>query len=168
MDKGCDWFDLSGMMNAPTPFLTNLIQELRAYSQQDVQMAWHGLYEDAGGSLAAALQYGSQWPLRSLNERQHIAWQQGRVLWLYQCLVVPQQLHGYELQGLTLRLSTAWWAEDAQLYVNGELMQEGDLFDFFTRLCLTESVTPGQVFDVVLRLASPKHDAGALVRSHLV
>ncbi|MEM9487253.1 MAG: alpha-mannosidase, partial [Cyanobacteria bacterium P01_F01_bin.116] len=35
-------------------------------------------------------------------------------------------------------------------------------------LCLSESVTPGQDFSVVLRLESPKHDAGALVRSHLI
>ena len=155
-------------MNAPTSFLTHLIQELRTYSQQDVQLAWHGLYEDAGGSLAAAREQGEQWEQMSLNDRQHIAWQQGRVLWLYQRFTVPETLHGYPLQGLTLRFSTAWWAEAAQLYVSGELVQEGDLFDFFTRLCLSEAVMPGQVFDVVLRLASPKHDAGALVRSHLL
>ncbi|MEM1254837.1 MAG: alpha-mannosidase [Cyanobacteria bacterium P01_H01_bin.21] len=155
-------------MNAPYPFLTHLIQELRTYSQQDVQMTWHGLHEDAGGSLRAAMAQGDQWEKMSLNERQHIAWQQGQVLWLYQRFVVPEMLHGYPLQGLTLRLSTAWWAEDAQLYINGELVQEGDLFDFFTRLCLSEAVMPGQLFDVTLRLMSPKHDAGALVRSHLL
>lgn len=131
-------------------------------------MQWHGLYEDLGGSLAAAMTQGTQWDVMSLNERQHIAWTQGRVLFLYQRFTVPETLNGYPLAGLTLRLSTAWWAEDAQLYIQGECAQAGDLFDFFTRLCLSESVMPGQSFDVVLRLESPKHDAGALVRSHLI
>ncbi|MEM8614724.1 MAG: glycoside hydrolase family 38 C-terminal domain-containing protein, partial [Cyanobacteria bacterium P01_H01_bin.105] len=155
-------------MNAPTLFLTNLIQTLRAYSQQDVQGQWRGLYEDLGGSLSTAMTQGGQWDESRLNERQHIAWTQGQALYLYQQLTVPENLNGYPLEGLSLRLSLAWWAEDAQLYVNGEWVQAGDLFDFFTRFCLSEAVIPGQVFDVVLRLESPKHDAGALVRSHLI
>ncbi|MBE9069776.1 alpha-mannosidase, partial [Leptolyngbya cf. ectocarpi LEGE 11479] len=156
-------------MNASTPFLSNLIQALRTYSQQDVQMHWQGLHDDAGGGLTAAMAAGDQWEVMPLNERRHIAWPQGRVLWLYQRMTVPETLNGdYPLEGLTLRLSTAWWAEDAQVYVHGELVQAGDLFDFFTRVCLSQAVTPGQSFDVVLRLESPKHDAGALVRSHLI
>ena len=155
-------------MNASTSFLTNLIQELRTYSQLDVQQRWRGLYEDLGGSLKAAMEQGARWDVLPLNERQHIAWPRGRVLWLYQRCTVSKDLNGYPLEGLTLRLSTAWWAEDAQLYINGELVQEGDLFDFFTRLGLSTAVVPGQSFDVVLRLESPKHDAGALVRSHLI
>ncbi len=154
-------------MNSSTPFLTNLIQVLRAYSQQDVQTQWLGLYEDCGGGLDMATQ-GCPWDIKPLNGRQHIAWPRGRVLWLYQRFTVPEVLQGYPLRGLTLRLSTAWWAEDAQLYVNGEFVQAGDLFDFFTRLCLSESVMPGDSFEVALRLESPKHDAGALVRSHLI
>ena len=155
-------------MNASTSFLTNLIQELRTYSQLDVQQRWRGLYEDLGGSLKAAMEQGARWDVLPLNERQHIAWPRGRVLWLYQRCTVSKDLNGYPLEGLTLRLSTAWWAEDAQLYINGELVQAGDLFDFFTRLGLSTAVVPGQSFDAVLRLESPKHDAGALVRSHLI
>ncbi|MEA5463855.1 alpha-mannosidase [Leptothoe sp. PORK10 BA2] len=155
-------------MNASTPFLTNLIQELRTYSQQDVQMHWHGLYDDRGGDLSTAMAHGARWDDLPLNERQHIAWPHGRVLWLYQRFTVPEALNGYPVEGLTLRLATAWWAEDAQLYVNGEWVQGGDLFDFFVRPCLSDAVVPGQEFDVVLRLESPKHDAGALVRSHLI
>lgn len=131
-------------------------------------MRWHGLSEELGSSLSAAMECGAQWDVMSLNERQHIAWPQGQVVFLYQRFTIPHTLNGYPLEGLTLRLDTAWWAEDAQLYLNGELAQAGDLFDFFTRLCLSEAVTPGQSFDVVLRLESPKHDAGALVRSQLI
>ncbi|MBT9317520.1 alpha-mannosidase [Leptothoe spongobia] len=155
-------------MNASTPFLTNLIQELRIYSQQDVQAEWHGLYESLGGGLEAAMAQGDLWDVLALNERHHIAWPRNRVLWLYQRFTIPAQLSGYPLEGLTLRLDTAWWAEDAQLYVGGNLVQAGDLFDFFTRLCLSEAVQSGQSFEVLLRLESPKHDAGALVRSQLI
>ncbi|MEM9806556.1 MAG: alpha-mannosidase [Cyanobacteria bacterium P01_D01_bin.56] len=154
-------------MSVSTPFLSKLIQQLRAYSQQDVQSQWQGLFEDLGGGLAGA-RFLCLWETQKLNDRQHIAWSCGRVLWLYQRFTIPETLNEYPLEGLTLRLSLAWWAEDARLYVNGERVQSGDLFDFFTRFCLSESVMPGQVFDVALRLESPKHDAGALVRSHLI
>ena len=155
-------------MIASTSFLTNLIQELHGYSRQDVQPGWRGQYETEAGGLDRAMTQGHRWEPKLLNERQHIAWPCDRTLWLYQRFTVPEHLNGYALVGLTLRLDIAWWAEDAQLYVDGALVQSGDLFDFFTRLCLSESVIPGQSFEVVLRLESPKHDAGALVRSQLV
>ncbi|NEQ54512.1 MAG: hypothetical protein F6K11_31000, partial [Leptolyngbya sp. SIO3F4] len=98
-------------MNASTPFLTNLIQELRSYSQRNVQSQWHGLYESLGGCLETAMTQGELWDMLALNERQHIAWPRGRVLWLYQRFTVPARLNGYPLEGLTLRLDTAWWAE---------------------------------------------------------
>jgi len=72
---------------------------------------------------------------------------------------------GYPLSGLTLRLALTWWAIDAQIFVNGALVQAGDLFDCVTRILLSESVTPGDQFAIALRLVSPGHDDGALVRS---
>ncbi|MCL1466904.1 hypothetical protein LAY41_21165, partial [Argonema galeatum A003/A1] len=108
----------------------------------------------------------SELPVVQLNAKGHIAWERGRqVLWLAQKFVVPQDLQGYPLKGLTLRLALTWWAEDAQIYVNGKLVQSGDLFDYFTRVVLSSSVTPGEVILVVLRLVSPGHDNGALMRS---
>ncbi|MEO0349275.1 MAG: alpha-mannosidase [Cyanobacteria bacterium P01_A01_bin.15] len=155
-------------MNTSTPVFADLIRELRAYSQEEVQGQWRWQTHEVGMTLAQVMAEGSQWEIAPLNERHHIAWPQGTGIWLYQQYRVPWELHGYALEGLSLRLATAWWAESAQLYVNGEFVQAGDLFDFFTRFCLDEAVTPGQSFVVVLRLASPKHDAGALVRSHLI
>ncbi|MEM9979522.1 MAG: alpha-mannosidase, partial [Cyanobacteria bacterium P01_D01_bin.2] len=159
---------LAEVMNTSTPVLVDLIQELRAYSQQEVQGQWRWRTHEVGMTLAQVMAEGSQWEIAPLNERHHIAWPQHTGVWLYQRYTVPCQLHGYTLGGLSLRLATAWWAESAQLYINGEFVQAGDLFDFFTRFCLGEAVTPGQSFVVVLRLTSPKHDAGALVRSHLI
>jgi alpha-mannosidase len=101
-----------------------------------------------------------------LNAKQHIAWPAGKkVLWLTQKLIIPQNLSGYSIQGLCLRLALIWWAEAAQIYVNGCLIQEGDLFDCSTRVLLSSSVTPGEEITVALRLVSPSHDRGALVRS---
>jgi alpha-mannosidase len=86
------------------------------------------------------------------------------VLWLAQRLVIPQNLQGYPLDGLSLRLALTWWAEAAQIFVNGVGVQEGDLFDCSTRV-LIRPVTPGEEITVALRLVSPDHDQGALVRS---
>jgi alpha-mannosidase len=82
--------------------------------------------------------------------------------------MVPETLQGYPLQNLCLRLSLAWWSEDAQIYVDGNFKQAGDLFDYFTRICLSSRIAPGQTFTLALRLVSPSHDDGALVRSHLI
>jgi alpha-mannosidase len=101
-----------------------------------------------------------------LSNRRHIAWDKGKkVLWLQQKLVVPPHLHRYPLAGLSLRLALTWWAESAQIYINDELVQEGDLFDCSTRILLSSSATPGEEFSISLRLVSPNHDDGALVRS---
>ncbi len=108
----------------------------------------------------------SELPVVQINAKGHIAWERGRqVLWLAQKFVVPQDLQGYPLEGLTLRLALTWWAEDAQIFLNGKLVQSGDLFDYFTRVVLSSSVTPGEEILVALRLVSPGHDNGALMRS---
>ena len=82
-----------------------------------------------------------------------------------QRLVIPGNLHGYPLAGLRLLLGLTWWAEDAQIFVNGELVGRGDLFDCRDRVLLSSSAIAGDEFLVVLRLVSPGHDPGALVRS---
>jgi len=67
--------------------------------------------------------------------------------------------------GLRLLLGLTWWAEDAQIFVGGELVGQGDLFDCASRVLLSSSANPGDEFLVILRLVSPGHDNGALVRS---
>ena len=141
------------------------IERLRSCSQLNIQAGWR--YWDAELSCDVDTQF--DWlacPVIQLNERGHIAWAAGqRVMWLVQKLVVPQNLQGYPLSGLSLRLALTWWAESAEVFVNGELVQVGDLFDHSTRVLLSHSVKPGEEILVTLRLVSPSHDAGALVRS---
>lgn len=158
------------MSNYPLPSqldsISQVIIRLRAMTQASVQSTWHYLDEDL--SIAQAL-HSETWQTASiaeLNSKGHLAWAKGRkVRWLTQTLQVPSTLQGYPLQGLGLRLALMWWAEAAQIFVDGQLVQEGDLFDCSTRLLLRQAVQPGEEVAIALRLVSPGHDDGALVRS---
>ncbi|MEH2045376.1 alpha-mannosidase [Nostoc sp.] len=151
-----------------TKLISQAIEQLRSFSQVNLQSRW--LYQESDlvitDVVAADL---SHWQPVQLNAKEHIAWTGGKkVLWLAQRLVVPQDLHGYPLAGLSLRLALVWWADSAEIYVNGELVLVGDLFDCSPRVLLSQGVTPGEEFTVALRLVSPGHCDGALVRSLLV
>ncbi|MGP1387513.1 MAG: alpha-mannosidase [Thainema sp.] len=144
------------------------IAHLRTLSQQDIQSAWHWIFQDVSIAKLERLPWQNE-PIAPLNDRQHIAWSKGQqVVWLVQQVVVPEQVQRYPVAGLTLRFSVAWWAEVSEIYVNGQLVQAGDLFDYFTRIQLSAAVKPGQAFTLAIRLVSPGHDDGALVRSHLI
>ncbi|MCC5642345.1 alpha-mannosidase [Nostoc sp. CHAB 5824] len=148
--------------------ISQAIEQLRSFCQVNLQSSW--LYQECDliitDVVAADL---SHWQPVQLNAKEHIAWTGGKqVLWLVQRLVIPQDLQGYALAGLSLRLALVWWADSAEIYVNGELVLEGDLFDCSPRVLLGQGVTPGEEFIVALRLVSPGHCDGALVRSLLV
>ncbi|MEA5535203.1 alpha-mannosidase [Crocosphaera sp. XPORK-15E] len=145
--------------------ITETIDNLRQLTQINVQHNW--LATSAEIDLTSINFAGLE--LMTANGQEYLIWEAGsRVKWLIQKFLIPEQLNGYPLRGLTLRLSLAWWAEIAQIFVNGNLVQEGDLFDSSARILLTPSVQPGQEIIVALRLVSPSHDLGALMRSLLV
>jgi alpha-mannosidase len=145
---------------------------LRQLNTLDIQSSWRSHSADlpiANISESQIQPHIQQWPIAPLNDRHHIAWEKGRqIRWLYQAITVPTHFYGYPLTGLTLRLALTWWADAAQVYVDGVLVQSGDLFECFTRLCLKSGVIPGDTFEVAIRLVSPGHDEGALVRSQLI
>ncbi|MBW4485915.1 MAG: alpha-mannosidase [Tildeniella torsiva UHER 1998/13D] len=151
------------------PQILATLDRLRHLSQLDVLGTWHRCpeaVENLDGSLGDAEKI---WPLASLNNRHHIAWPKGKVpLWLHQRFTWPTDLNGYPVQGLTARLALRWWADQADIFVNGELVQTGDIFDCWTRIVLTDCVLPGESVDVSLKLLSPGHDEGALVQAELV
>ena len=152
----------------PTSLKTEL-DNLRKLNTQDIQSSWQWHDQDIGTD--DDLQHSGQtdWERAPLNERQHVAWDKGlQIRWLKQTIVIPTDFYGYPLTRLTLRLALTWWAEDAQIYVDGTLVQSGDLFECFTRICLSDRVQPGDTFQVAIRLVSPNHDDGALVRSQLI
>jgi alpha-mannosidase len=126
-------------------------------------------HADLPHDQATGVNAWKDWAIAPLNHRQHIAWTQGRqILWLGQQMIVPEQVNGYPVADMTLRLALTWWAEDARILVNGSLVQSGDLFDCQTRILLGESVQPGDRFNLAMRLVSPGHDDGALVKSMLL
>ncbi|RMF69782.1 MAG: alpha-mannosidase, partial [Cyanobacteria bacterium J069] len=153
-------------------FLT-FLDHLRQQTQQDRLTHWRCTTRKMTDNLALAESLAPAawhtWDSIPLNAKGHIPWPRGRqVLWLAQEIVVPETLAGYPLTGLTLRLALTWWAEDAQIFVDGHLVQAGDLFDCAARIVLRERVQPGERIAIALRLVSPGHDDGALVRSLLL
>ena len=150
------------------PALQAQLDNLRKLNTQDIQNSWQWHDQDIAISGLNQPETYKEWTTASLNDRHHIAWEKGlKIRWLIQTITVPTDLYGYPLTGLTLRLALTWWAQDAQIYIDGTLVQSGDLFECFTRICLSDRAQPNDTFQVAIRLVSPQHDNGALVRSHL-
>jgi alpha-mannosidase len=134
------------------------IQKLYQLTRQDIQERWYIATEN-GQAIAPV----------TLNEKQSIIWPKGRqVQYLTHKVTIPHHLAGYPLAGMELRLILAWWAENVKIYINGEFVHEGDLFDSSTRLLLSPSVVPHQDITITLHLISPNHDIGGLMKSELV
>ena len=148
-----------------TKSISTAIENLRSYCQVDIQSSWR--YQETDGVVTDFIPFSlTDWQPVELNEKAHISWKGGKqVLWLVQKFSVPQNLHHFPLTGLSLRLALVWWADAAFVYVNDKLVLTGDLFDSSPRVLLSPSVTPGEEFTIVLRLVSPGHDNGALMRS---
>lgn len=145
--------------------LAEAIAQLRRLTQVSVQSLWHQCCLDLSADEALLASW-EDWAIAPLNTREHIAWARGQqAIWLGQKIIVPTALQGYPLADFSLRLSLTWWAETAQIFVNGKLVQEGDLFDHSARIILSEAVQPGEAIAVLIHLVSPRHDEGALVKS---
>jgi alpha-mannosidase len=148
------------------------IAKLRQLVQLEVQHSWQDLGNvdnnfDSNFNLADVnlIKYS----IAPLNEKGYLIFPSGQeIKWLAQQIIIPQTLQGYPLTGLSLRLVLTWWAADAQIFINGELVQQGDLFDSSARVLITDYAQPGQEYLVTIRLVSPSHDIGALMRSHLI
>ncbi|MEC4986579.1 MAG: alpha-mannosidase, partial [Oscillatoria sp. PMC 1076.18] len=141
--------------------------KLRALTEIDVQANW--LYSELEISENLWEINLADWQLAEQNEKGYLTWDAGqKVRWFGQKFVIPEHLQNYPLTGLSLRLVLTWWAEYVQVFVDGKLVQEGDLWESSVRILLAESVTPGTEFLVTLRLVSPGHDIGALMRSKCV
>ena len=145
------------------------IQRLRSLSQTTVQHQWRRSPLTSNLILDQVRQQGLGWQVADLNERGHVPWPQGQQsLWLYQRLFVPASLQDFPLGGYGLRLGLTWWADLAEIFVNGDRVQVGDLFDCFTRILLSDRVAPGDSFEIILHLISPGHDDGALVQADAI
>jgi alpha-mannosidase len=160
---------------SPDPILNHkslvdaTIHQLRQLTQLDVQTGWRVRVGDPTGVEGTDPKTWQEWSPAGLNARGHIDWLQGRnVLWVGQVFQIPEALYSYPLTGCILRLALIWWAEQTEIFVKGNLVQVGDLYDCSARIVLSPEVKPGDTIPVALRLVSPGHDSGALVRSHLI
>lgn len=157
---------LSHDFSATSSQLDRTVEKLRALSQHNVQATWQ--ISKAGAAPHISPLASSQ-ALVKLNGRGHVAWERGRQgLELHQRFTWPKELGGYPVMGLSAKLALRWWAELAEVYVNGQLVHTGDIFDCWTRVSLSEAVSPGESVEVAINLVSPGHDEGALVKSELV
>ncbi|NJP09449.1 MAG: hypothetical protein HC866_08140 [Leptolyngbyaceae cyanobacterium RU_5_1] len=151
---------------SPTDRISQVIDRLRALSQISIQTGWRYCDRDLPHEQALDPSTWNTWTIGTLNAKDHLPWLKGgEVCWFSQTIVVPPDLNGYPLEGLTLRLALLWWAQEAQLFVDGQLVQEGDLFDCAPRLRLSPSAKPGDEMAIALRLVSPNHEDGALMKS---
>ena len=143
------------------------IHRLRQLTELDVIHNWrYKLGDLTNENLNNIDNSNNDWQPVSVNEKNQILWSKGRkTVWLAQKFVIPQQLNGYSVEKLCLRLCLTWWAELAEIFVNGELVQTGDLFDSSSRIILSSSATPGQVIFIAIKLITPYHDQGALMQS---
>ncbi|BAZ45979.1 glycosyl hydrolase 38 domain protein [Chondrocystis sp. NIES-4102] len=148
--------------------IDQFVAKLRHQVKLEIQQCWYdvtGLDIDVKKTRIDLKQY----QYAQLNDKNYLVFAQGRqVKYLAQKIVIPSTLAGYPLSGLNLRLVLTWWAEDAQIFINGELKQQGDLFDSSARVLITNNAQPGEEYLVIIRLVSPNHDIGALMRSHLL
>ncbi|MDB9526242.1 alpha-mannosidase [Oscillatoria sp. CS-180] len=161
--------NLMAQNEASILLISETADRLKALSRQSIHLNWH-VSQDAGAPSDVLQRCNwPRWAIAPLNDQDHIAWDRGKKsIWLCQQIAIPKTLNGFHLEGLGLRLSLTWWAEAVEVYVNGSLIQEGDLFDYFARIQLSDRARPGDIFTVAVHMLSPGHDDGALVRSELV
>jgi alpha-mannosidase len=144
-------------------FIAQQINKLRQLTELDLQSNWLITAENLAQPPQSVLQ---DWQTGIVNEQNYLVWEKGgKVSWFSQEIIVPESLNHYPLAGLSLRIALTWWAELAQIFVNGQLVAEGDLFDSSTRILLTDNAKTGQQFLVSLKLISPQHDIGGLMIS---
>jgi len=155
-------------INRNLQIITNTIQQLRHFTQWETQQNWLSFPEIIDINNLNQIDFSLGQPA-SLNDNNYIIFPKGcQVQWLGQKLIIPEHFNGYFVESLTLRLSLVWWAKDAKIYLNGKLIQEGDLFDSSTRIILTSRASINQEITVLIRLVSPNHDIGALMQSKAI
>lgn len=157
-------------MNQLQQDINTTINKLIQQTEIDVQSSWYyvsgDINIDSNNFPLTILDKGEK---AELNEKRYIVFGAGnQIIWLAQKIIIPTCLASYPLAGLSLRLALTWWAEEAQIFVDGNLLQEGDLFDSSCRLLLRESVQPPEELTVAIRLISPGHDIGALMNSKCI
>ncbi|WP_375514765.1 hypothetical protein [uncultured Nostoc sp.] len=78
-------------------------------SRLNVHTSWRYCNSDTPDASICLPTNFLHWPCAELNAKGHITIPfGGQVLWLAQQFVIPQDLYGYPLMGLALRLALTW------------------------------------------------------------
>jgi alpha-mannosidase len=138
--------------------LSSVIRTLQSLAVIDILPSWKQ-------------KVGETWQPISIDEHHLFRWARGgEAVLLHQVWQVPESLGdtNLSLSGTRQRLQLTWWASAAAVFMDGQKVQEGDLFDAKFRLLLGENLQPGRSFTLELKLNSPKHDDGALQASRIL
>ena len=152
--------DIDRMIDLVTS-LTTVIEQLKSRSRLSILDNWQRENEQ-----------GSWETLPTVNSKQNkpmIAFLQcEQNIHLRQAWQVPDSYAGLSIIGSTIRLNLIWWVDICEVWINGNKVQEGDLFDQKCRILLTNYAEPHEEFILEIKLNSPKHDIGALQLSELI
>lgn len=147
--------------------IQDTIINLQSLTELDIQNNWFCLDR---ALTKPPLIIDENWQQATVNEKKYLVWEKGnKIRWFAQKIVIPESLNkGYSLADFSLRIALTWWAQSAQIFVNNQLVCEGDLFDSSSRILVTEKVHINQEFIISLRLISPSHDIGGLMASRCI
>ncbi len=139
---------------------------------QDLQPRWQSLQPGGGSGPALGAAWGltrrPDWAARGL-----IIWPRGgqwcRLRLRSTCpeAWLPLASGSGRPAVARARLALRWWADRAELWVDGEPIHSGDLFDTACRWPLPARWWEGEALELELRLRSPLHDDGALIQSRI-
>jgi alpha-mannosidase len=114
--------------------LPSLIKNLRQYGILNILPNWKGIPAD--------LKFDLEISQISLSQTWYL----------------PAKIQNLSLQGVTVRLALCWWADLAEVWLNGKKIATGDLFEQKCRLLLAKDVQVGEKFELEVKLWKPKHD----------
>ncbi|NDF62544.1 MAG: alpha-mannosidase, partial [Synechococcaceae bacterium WBB_3_034] len=159
------------MPEAPEGGVRSWIETFQTQTRLDLRPHWRldgpGGRADQGCGFALDDPWGARarpdWHQRGL-----VIWPRGgRWLHLQLQLECPSAWVAQHRGDRRVRLVLRWWADAVELWVDGALVHQGDLFDTACRWALPEAWWRGRPLLVQLRLRSPLHDDGALITSQL-
>lgn len=136
--------------------LNQIVNNLHSFAQIDILSNWHECGADLNSQSIP------------LNEKGILMFERGdRICW-QQTWQIPKSVNGLSTQGATLRLGLIWWASLAEVFIDGNKIHVGDLFDQKCRLLLAQNIEPDRTFSFTINLIAPKHDRGALQKSTIL
>ena len=110
--------------------LVQVINRLRSRSHLSILSSWQRKNKNGVWEILPTIISKRNIPILSFLQNE-------QSIHLKQTWQVPETYSGLPTLGAIIRLNLIWWADICEIWVNGEKVQEGDLFDQKGRLLLT-------------------------------